>query len=52
MDRRVEDGTEKLKQDKAYQLLFNRKFAEETDAWLREMRNGAYIEWLDEQDGD
>ena len=50
MDKRVGDATEKLKEDKAYQLLFQRKFTEETDTWLREMRASAYIELLDEQD--
>ncbi|MBC3765395.1 peptidylprolyl isomerase SurA [Neptunicella marina] len=43
-DRRVEDASEKRKQDKAYQLLFNRKFAEESEAWTREMRDEAYVE--------
>lgn len=50
IDKRVGDVTEKLKQDKAYQLLFNRKFAEETEAWVREMRDTAYIELLGKQD--
>lgn len=44
MDRRIDDATEKRQQDKAYQLLFNRKFAEESEAWLRELREKAYIE--------
>ena len=48
IDRRVDDATEKRKEDRAYQLIFNRKFQEETDAWLREMRDQAYIEVLDE----
>jgi len=48
-EKRVQDGTNKLKQDKAYQLLFNRKFAEEQEAWLRELRDGAYIEVIEEQ---
>ncbi|MFC3122197.1 peptidylprolyl isomerase SurA [Agaribacter flavus] len=47
IDRRVQDATEKRKEDRAYQLLYNRKFQEETDTWLREMRNQAYIEVLD-----
>lgn len=47
IDRRVDDATEKLKTDKAYQLIYNRKFAEETENWLREMRDAAYIEVLD-----
>jgi len=50
MDKRVGDVTEKLKEDKAYQLLFKRKFAEETEAWIREMRASAYIELLATQD--
>lgn len=48
LDRRVDDITDRKKQDKAYQLIYNRKFAEETDAWLREMREEAFIEVLDE----
>ena len=48
IDRRVDDITDRKKQDKAYQLLYNRKFSEETDAWLREMREEAFIEVLDE----
>ncbi|WP_137168019.1 peptidylprolyl isomerase SurA [Salinimonas lutimaris] len=45
-DRRFDDATEKRKEDKAYQLIFNRKFKEETETWLREMRDAAYIEVL------
>ncbi len=50
MDKRVSDTTEKNKEDKAYQLLYQRKFTEETDAWIREMRADAYIELLDKKD--
>jgi peptidyl-prolyl cis-trans isomerase SurA len=50
IDRRMDDATEQRKQDRAYQLLFNRKFSEETDTWLREMRDAAYIELLDKKD--
>lgn len=50
MDKRVDDATEKRKEDRAWQLLFNRKFSEEADIWIREMRDAAYIELLDEQD--
>lgn len=42
--KRVGDVTEKLKEEKAYQLLFQRKFGEEREAWIREMRDQAYIE--------
>lgn len=48
IDRRIDDATEKRKQDRAYQLIFNRKFQEESDAWLREMRDQAYIEVVGE----
>jgi len=50
IERRIDDATEKRKRDRASQLLFNRKFSEETDTWLREMREGAYIELLDKKD--
>ncbi|MFC6440953.1 peptidylprolyl isomerase SurA [Bowmanella sp. JS7-9] len=48
LDRRMQDGSEKLKQDQAYEMLFKRKFAEESDAWLREMRDEAYVEIVSE----
>ncbi|MDU0354226.1 peptidylprolyl isomerase SurA [Paraglaciecola aquimarina] len=50
LERRVGDATEKRKQDKAYNLLFQRKFAEESDAWLREIRANAYVELIAKQD--
>jgi peptidyl-prolyl cis-trans isomerase SurA len=43
-DRRVDDATDKRIEDRAYQLIWNRKFAEETENWLREMRDTAYVE--------
>jgi peptidyl-prolyl cis-trans isomerase SurA len=49
LEKRVGDATEKRKEDKAYQLLFQRKFAEESDVWLREIRASAYIEVLAQQ---
>jgi len=48
--KRIEDATQKRKEDKAYQLLFQRKFGEETEAWLKEMRDSAYIEVLAQKD--
>ncbi|BDX05416.1 peptidylprolyl isomerase SurA [Planctobacterium marinum] len=45
--KRVGDVTDKLKQDKAYQLLFQRKFGEEREAWIRQMRDQAYVEVLE-----
>ena len=49
LGKRIGDATEQRKADKAYQLLFQRKFAEESDVWLREIRASAYIEVLSEQ---
>ncbi len=46
IDSRVDDVTDKLKDEKAYQLLFKRKYAEERDSWLREMRDSAFVEVL------
>lgn len=51
LGKRVGDATEQRKQDKAYQLLFQRKFAEESDAWLREIRASAYIEIISKKGG-
>ncbi len=49
LEKRVGDITEKRKEEKAYQLLFQRKFSEESDVWLREIRASAYIEVLSQQ---
>lgn len=43
-DQRTADATEKSQQDQAYQILFKRKFAEESENWLREIRDEAFIE--------
>lgn len=47
IDRRVDDATEERKRERAARLIFNRKFAEESEAWVRELRNAAYIELVD-----
>ena len=49
IDKRVGDATEKRKEEKAHQLLLQRKFSEESDVWLREIRASAYIEVLVQQ---
>ena len=48
IDRRIGDVTDQVKQQKAYELIFQRKFAEETDNWLREIRDTAFVELLEE----
>lgn len=43
-EERTADATEKTQQDQAYQILFKRKFAEESENWLREIRDEAFID--------
>lgn len=45
-DRQV-DATDKFIKNRAHQMLFNRKFTEESSAWAKELRSNAYIEILD-----
>jgi len=44
---RQTDATDKHIKNRAYQMLFSRKFSEESEAWAKELRNNAYIEVLD-----
>ncbi|HAS3567854.1 TPA: peptidylprolyl isomerase SurA [Vibrio cholerae] len=51
LDRREVDGTDSALKNKAYRILFNRKFNEEASAWLQELRASAFVEVLkDEKD--
>ncbi|KZN50685.1 peptidylprolyl isomerase SurA [Pseudoalteromonas luteoviolacea] len=47
LDKRVADKTEQAKMNRAHQLLFRRKFKEESFKWMREMREQAHVEVLD-----
>ncbi|MDO6688051.1 MULTISPECIES: peptidylprolyl isomerase SurA [unclassified Agarivorans] len=47
LDKRTTDTTNKASQNRAYQMIFNRKFNEETQAWQEELREEAYVEILD-----
>jgi peptidyl-prolyl cis-trans isomerase SurA len=51
LGKRIGDATQQRKEDKAYQLLFQRKFAEESDTWIREIRASAYVELVSKQNG-
>ncbi|AVJ56876.1 peptidylprolyl isomerase SurA [Idiomarina sp. OT37-5b] len=42
-DRRTLDATQESKQDRAYQMLFARKYREELDNWQQEIRDRAYV---------
>ncbi|PSW00865.1 peptidylprolyl isomerase SurA [Photobacterium lipolyticum] len=46
LDRRNVDRTDAAVKDRAYRILFSRKFNEEAQAWIQELRAGAYIEKL------
>ncbi|MEZ8239135.1 peptidylprolyl isomerase SurA [Vibrio splendidus] len=51
LDRREVDRTDSALKNKAYQILFNRKFNEEAGAWLQEVRASAFVEMVaDDQD--
>ncbi|ENN9908840.1 peptidylprolyl isomerase, partial [Vibrio fluvialis] len=53
LDRREVDRTDSALKNKAYRILFNRKFNEEASAWLQELRAGAFVEILkDDEDGN
>ncbi|WP_341662019.1 peptidylprolyl isomerase SurA [Vibrio sp.] len=44
MDRREVDRTDSALKNKAYRIIFNRKFNEEASAWLQEIRASAFVE--------
>lgn len=44
LERRTQDVTDQRKQDQAGNMLYQRKFREELDIWLQEIRDSAYIE--------
>ncbi len=50
-DRRMVDATSQMNENRAYQILFNRKYAMESTRWLKETRDEAYIE-IFEQDNN
>ncbi|AHG21145.1 peptidylprolyl isomerase [Chania multitudinisentens RB-25] len=47
LDTRQVDKTDAAQKDRAYRMLFNRKFAEEAQTWMQEQRAAAYIKILD-----
>ncbi|OZI14651.1 peptidylprolyl isomerase SurA [Sodalis-like symbiont of Philaenus spumarius] len=47
IDTRQVDRTDAAQKDRAYRLLFNRKFAEEVQTWMQEQRASAYVKILD-----
>ncbi|MEH0760938.1 peptidylprolyl isomerase SurA [Vibrio sp. 16] len=52
LDRRQVDRTDSAMKNKAYRILFNRKFNEEASAWLQELRASAFVEILEDDEDD
>ncbi|SFU92244.1 peptidylprolyl isomerase SurA [Xenorhabdus koppenhoeferi] len=50
LDSRKVDRTDATQKDRAYRLLFNRKFNEEEQSWIQELRASAYVKILDGSD--
>lgn len=48
-DRRMVDATSQMNENKAHQILWNRKFGTETARWLKEMRDEAFIEYFEQE---
>lgn len=43
LDTRTVDKTDAAQKDRAYRMLFNRKFSEEAQTWMQEQRASAYV---------
>ena len=48
---RSTDQTEEIKRERARRILQGRKFEEEQETWLREIREQAYVEIIDKKNG-
>lgn len=46
------DRTGSALKNKAYQILFNRKFSEESEAWIQELKASAFIEVVKDDQND
>ncbi|MFD2176445.1 peptidylprolyl isomerase SurA [Veronia pacifica] len=49
IDKRIADRTDDAAKNRAANILFRRKFNDEVQAWLQELRAAAYIENINEQ---
>lgn len=47
MERRQHDSTEELKRSRAFEAIRQRKIEEDTQDWLRRLRDEAYVEYKD-----
>lgn len=48
IDSRQVDKTDAAQKERAYRMLFNRKFAEETQTWMQEQRAATYVKIIDD----
>ncbi len=48
--RRTLDATSQMNQNRAYQMLYNRKFGIEGARWIKELRDEAYVEIIQTED--
>lgn len=46
-DRRNQTNTDEAMENRAYQMIYSRRFAEEAQTWMDELRDEAYIKLLD-----
>jgi len=46
LDTRKSDRTDAAQKDRAYRMLFNRKFSEEAATWMQEQRASTYVKIL------
>jgi peptidyl-prolyl cis-trans isomerase SurA len=49
MERKSEDQSKEKKRAAARQVIRDRKLAEATEEWLRQVRDRAYVEFRDEK---
>ena len=47
MDTRQVDRADDAQKDRAFRMLFNRKFAEEAQSWMQEERESAYVKGIE-----
>lgn len=52
IERREVDRTDSALKNRAYRILFNRKFNEEVGAWVQELRASAFVEMIGESSDD
>ncbi|SFC03201.1 peptidylprolyl isomerase SurA [Pragia fontium] len=52
LDTRQVDKTDVAQKDRAYRMIFNRKFSEEVPSWMQEIRASAYVKIMNNSGND